>query len=129
MLDMMRDDKSRYEQLRCQMPDEEAVTHQIGSVYIDTWMPPDGMGESIATSKVGEEYICKSIEERSNRNRFDFFVLLERFKGNLRKISIFPVYGVNGGVHVMLLEIFYIILYVIYNGKNFSFQYFILYII
>lgn len=54
MLDMMRDDKSRYEQLRCQMPDEEAVTHQIGSVCIDTLVPPDGMGESIATSKVGE---------------------------------------------------------------------------
>lgn len=61
MLDMMRDDKSRCEQLLCQMPDEEAVTHQIGSTLSGTWIPPDGMGESIGTGKVREVYICKSI--------------------------------------------------------------------
>lgn len=44
MLDMMRDDKSRYEQLLCQMPDEEAVTHQIGSTLSGTWITPGRYG-------------------------------------------------------------------------------------
>lgn len=87
----LRDDKSRYEQLLCQIHCREAVTCKICSALSGTLVPPDGMGESIATSKVGEEYIWKSIIERSNRNRFDFFVLLERFKEYLRKISIFPL--------------------------------------
>jgi hypothetical protein len=38
----------------CQIPDEETVTHQIGSTLSGTIVPPDGMGENYGTNKVRE---------------------------------------------------------------------------